>query len=259
MLEIFPVGNRAEFEQREDGDGIAGGLRAVIVFLHSQDQVRGVGRCLPKAAVVLVVKPREHRLSECQGEFEVLRIERGFVKVDHSGEQKGIGVEQLHFVPFPIAPAMVERASEPAPNPSGGGERAHADVRPVPLLGGVRGGFCRGHPQLRLNERQILLRCGAIGPITQHGVSAGERAEHHAVPGREHFIVKMRPDPFAARLNYPLLRRFQQGLLRIGQFRFGHAQNVLVRERVGVAVIDEIALPGDAEVADGDLKFVRLQ
>ena len=69
----------------------------------------------------------------------------------------------------------------------------------------------------------------------------------------------MRPDPFAACFKHPFLRRIQQGLLRIGQFRFDNAQNVLVRERIGVAVIDEIALLGDAEVAGGDLKFVRLQ
>ena len=111
FLEILAVGDGAEFQQRENRNGIARRLRAVVILFHAQNQVRGVGRRLPETAVFIVVKLRQHRVGQRYGEFEMLRLERGFVKVDHPGEQECVGIEQLNRVAFTVAPSVKECAA----------------------------------------------------------------------------------------------------------------------------------------------------
>ena len=44
-------------------------------------------------------------------------------------------------------------------------------------------------PEPGLEKGEVLLRRGAIRFIAEYRVGAGHRAEHQAVPGREHLIV----------------------------------------------------------------------
>ena len=79
-LEILAPGDGGQFQQRERGDGIAGRLRAVVIVLHAQNQIRRVGGALPEAAVFRVVKFRDHCLRQCDGEIEMPGCQRGLVK-----------------------------------------------------------------------------------------------------------------------------------------------------------------------------------
>ena len=107
-----------------------------------------------------------------------------------------------------------------------------------------------GVPQLGLEEGQVLLRGGAIRLLAQDRARPRHRAEHQAVPGRQHLVVALRAHALRARGGHLALGRGQQGLLRPGQGGVGDAQHVLVRQRLGMAVVNEVALLGDAEVAD---------
>ena len=111
LPEILAIGDRAQFQKGENRDRIAGGLRAVVVLLHAQNQVRGIARGLPEATVGLVVKLRQHRLSERQREFQVLWLECRLVKVNHAAEQVSVGIEQLHIVPLTFAPTMIKNTT----------------------------------------------------------------------------------------------------------------------------------------------------
>src|SRR5207237_3527148 len=115
---------------------------------------------LPEAAVFPVVKLREHRVGQREREFELLRIKRGLVEINHAGEEKGIGIEELNRITFAVAPAMVKRA---------GGITL---TQPSATFSHPMGeGWGEGrYPQLRLNKREIFFRRGAIRFITQHCV-----------------------------------------------------------------------------------------
>jgi hypothetical protein len=54
VREIFPAGDAAEHQQRQGRDGISARLRAVVIILHAQNQIPGVGGALPEAAVTRV-------------------------------------------------------------------------------------------------------------------------------------------------------------------------------------------------------------
>ena len=173
--EIFAAGDGGQLQQRERGDGIAGRLRAVVIVLHAQNQILRVGGALPETAVLRVVKFRDHRFGQCDGEIEMLRLQRGLVKLDDAGQQERVAFEQLD------AGRVRRRAS---------GGRANWTFCPRALC---------------LNERQVLLRRGAILFIAEHRVSPRHRAEHQAVPGREDFVVAMRADALGARASNILL------------------------------------------------------
>ena len=106
LFEIFAAGDGGQFQQRERGDGIAGRLRAVVIVLHPQNQILRVGCALPETAVLRVVKFRNHRFRQFDGEIEMLRLQRGFVKLDNAGKQERVAFEQLDVVAFAVAPAV---------------------------------------------------------------------------------------------------------------------------------------------------------
>ena len=97
--------------------------------------------------------------------------------------------------------------------------------RPSRLKAGLRTGF----PEFLLDERQVLLRGRAILFIAEDGISPGHRAQHQAVPRREDFVVQMRPDALAPRVEHFPFRRDEQ-------FNIGRADPALrdrdARQRV---------------------------
>ena len=66
----------------------------------------------------------------------------------------------------------------------------------------------------------------------------------------------MRAHPLRARGGHLAFGRGQQRLLRLSQGGIDDAQHVLVRQRLGMAVVNEVALLGDAEVADRHLELL---
>ena len=69
-------------------------------------------------------------------------------------------------------------------------------------------------PKFVLEEFQVLTRRIQIRFVAQHGRRTRNRAEHHAIPRREHFVIQVRPHAFRARLEHFVFRRVQQLLLR---------------------------------------------
>src|SRR5438045_3115085 len=66
----------------------------------------------------------------------------------------------------------------------------------------------------------------------------------------------MRANAFAARLEKLFFRGTEQRLFLRAELWIFDAEHVLVRKRVGIAVIDEVSLLGDAKIFHGDFEFV---
>ena len=115
---------------------------------------------------------------------------------------------------------------------------------------------------------QIFLRCRTVFFLAEHGVSPRKRAEHQAVPGSQNFVVEMRANAFGPRGGHFLFGGGEQSDLgrapcslrgrgRVARpERLDHAQNILSRQRVRMTVVNEIALVGDAEMADRHIEFL---
>ena len=65
-------------------------------------------------------------------------------------------------------------------------------------------------PKFSLDERQIFLCGRTIFFIAEDGISAGHRSQHQAVPGSEDFVVEMRPDAPAPRVEHFSFRRSEE-------------------------------------------------
>ena len=108
--QIVTAGDGREFQQCQRGDGIAGRFRPVIIVFHPQNQILRVGGALPEAAIFRVVKFHHHGFGERNRKIEMLRIQRGFVKLNHPVGQESIGFEQLNIVAFAVTPAVEQRS-----------------------------------------------------------------------------------------------------------------------------------------------------
>lgn len=152
-------------------------------------------------------------------------VEGGLIKVDETREEKGVGREQLHGVALAVAPAMVERLA-------------------VMI------------PEVRLEESGIAFSGGEIVGVAESCVSAGESAQHEAVPGGEDLVVSLGANALVAGVEESGFGGGQERMLGVGESEVDQAENVLVAEWLGVAMVDEVAGFGDAEGARGDGEFV---
>ncbi len=208
---FLAAGDGRQTEQGERGDGIAGRLGPVVIILAAQDQVLAGAGAVVKAAVRRVVKFGQHRLGQGDGEIQV-------------------------------APARAWPRKDPGRRRRGWRSRRAIAPNRVPPRASDGAGSALLVPQFVAQKGQIFFGGGAEGFIAQHGGGAGQRSEHHPVPGGEHFVVQMRADAPAARLEHFLRGRGQEVLPGGRQVRVRDAQDVLVGQRIGIAVVDEIAL-----------------
>ena len=142
-------------------------------------------------------------------------------------EVVGVGGQQLGGVPLPIAPAVIE----------GFGGR-------VPEFGG--------------DEGEVFPGGGEPRRFIHDDSGAGQRAQEESVPRGEDFVVKMGPDTLLLHVVEFGLHRGKQALLQPAELAFGigDMQDVEARQGIGMAVILEISLGGDADIRDGEGSFI---
>lgn len=92
-----------------DGEGIAGGFCAVIVFLEPEDEITGGGG-REEASLFAVFKEFDHAEGVLQGMAKQGHVEGGFVEIDQGIDECGIVVEEGIDGGFVLPPAAVEVA-----------------------------------------------------------------------------------------------------------------------------------------------------
>ena len=226
--QVLAVGDCRQPEQRQRGNRVAGGFCAVVILLHARHVCFGVRPALPESTVRAVEEPGHHGVGQFQRERQCVGVQGGLIEVQYAGKHERIGAEELHGIPFAAAPAVVHRPTRRIPQPGA-------------------------------EERQVAPGGIQKGAVAQDGVGLGKRSHHQAVPRGQDFVVPRRTGPAGARSQQFVAGRGEEPDVARLQFRVLNAQHIQSRQRIGIAVVDEIPLPGHAEVANGDIAFGRRQ
>ena len=213
LTEIIAILMKREPSQGHRRDGVAARRCPIRAFPPPQDErfvIVGRGK---EAALLLVKKVRQQSFPQPDGLREISRLPAGFIQVDQSFDETGIILKVRLHVSLLRTIGSIESAV-------GTRERTDQKVR------GPRRGF--------------QIRCRA-----QHPGRFGHGTDHHAVPGRDDFVVQPGRHALEPRLIHERLHPINRPLhvLRRTVERLGHV--VKRGGNVGNTVMLPIAVSRD--------------
>ena len=71
---VNAAGDAGKAQQRECGNGLAGGFGSIVVVLNPEDQIFSIGGSLIKSTVHGIMELCDHGIGNFDGELQVLRL-----------------------------------------------------------------------------------------------------------------------------------------------------------------------------------------